>query len=155
MSQRGKNNKKYAFAKKHIKVSDAVSIEKDDVGIVESESKESVAIFFIRIWKKVTLKKDDFQIFNVKKIGDGFSKKICNICHKLLNTAEFAKNQNAKNNRSVRRPSCKECRKKLEGVDIQRAEKIEWLKSKPAGEPFQCPICSKKDDCRGYEQGGP
>ena len=79
-----------------------------------------------------------------KKIGDDFSKKIFNICHKLRSTIEFAKNQNAKDNRSVRRPSCQKCRKQLEGVNISSAEKNKWLKSKPIDEPFECPICSKR-----------
>lgn len=136
--------KKFVFAKKNIKISDLISIEKNDVGVIEFESKEGTPIFFIRIWQKVTLDKSDFKIFDVKKTGDGFSKKICNICHKLISTAEFAKNQNAKNNRSVRRPSCREYRKQLEGVDINRAEKIKWSKSKPMYEPFECPICSKR-----------
>jgi len=136
--------KKFIFAKKNIKISSIVSIEKDDVGIIESESKENASVFFIRIWQKVTLTKSDFKIFDVKKTGDGFLKKICNICHKLINTVEFAKNQNAKNNRSVRRPSCQKCRKQLEGVDIHITEKNKWSKSKPVDEPFECPICSKR-----------
>ncbi len=135
---------KFVFAKKNINIAGKTIIKKDDVGIIESELKESAPIFFIRIWQKVTLNKNDFKIFDVKKTGDSFPKKICNICHKLLNTTIFAKNQNAKNNRSVRRPSCKECRKQLEGVDINRTEKNKWLKNKPTNEPFECPICLKR-----------
>ena len=136
--------KKFIFAKKNIADISQTSVEKDDVGIVESESKETTSIFFIRIWRKIVLGKGDFQIFDVKRTGDGFSKKICNICHKLIRTAEFAKNQNAKNNRPVRRPSCQKCRKQLEGVNVNRAEKIKWSKSKPVNQPFECPICSKR-----------
>lgn len=136
--------KKFVFAKRNVRISGPVPLEKDDVGIVESGSKESASIFFVRIWQKVILNKGDFQIFDVKRTGDNFSKKICNICHKLISTAEFAKNQNAKNNRSVRRPSCQKCRKDLEGVNVSREEKIKWSKSKPVNEPFECPICSKR-----------
>lgn len=136
--------KKFVFAEKNVKISSLISIEKDDVGIIESESRKYASIFFIRIWQKATLNKNDFKIFHVKKTGDNFSKKICNICHKLRSTTEFAKNQNAKNNRSVRRPSCQRCRKKLEGIDINSAEKNKWSKSKPVNEPFECPICSKR-----------
>ncbi len=121
-----KHTKTFIFAKKNIKIADLNPIEKDDVGIIEPESIEGTSIFFIRTWQKATLNKNDFQIFDVKKSGDSFSRKICNICHKLRSTTEFAKNQNAKNNRSVRRPSCQECRKKLEGVNINSAEKKEW-----------------------------
>lgn len=135
---------KFVIAKKDIKNSSGVLVQKDDVGIIEFESKESSSIFFIRIWRKVKLNKNDFEILDVNKTGDSFPKKICNICHKLINTAEFAKNQNAKNNRSVRRPSCKKCRKQLEGVDAKRTVKNKWLKNKPMNEAFKCPICLKR-----------
>lgn len=75
---------KFVFAKNNIKVSDRVLIGKDDVGIIKSESKEGASVFFIKIWQQVTLNESDFQIFNFKKTGDSFSKKICNICHKLI-----------------------------------------------------------------------
>ena len=119
-------------------------IEKDDVGIVISKGKSSASVFFIRIWKKVELDNNDFEILDVRRTGDGFSKKICNVCNKLKRTAEFARNQNAKNNRSVRRPSCKECRVIMEGVGISKTDRVEWEKKKPDNEPFECPICKKR-----------
>ena len=136
--------RKFAFAKKNIRIGNADEIEKGDVGVVESEHVENLSVFFIRTWKRMTLNKGDAKIFDVKKVGDSFKKKICNICHKLRITNEFAKNQNGKDNRPVRRPSCKECRKFLEGTNIKSSEKKEWLKKKPVGEPFECPICSKR-----------
>lgn len=139
-----KLNNKSVFSKKDVKISNSVLIEKNDVGIIKSELRESSSIFFIRVWKEVKLNKNDFEIFNVKKTGDSFPKKICNICHKLLSTKEFAKNQNAKNNRSVRRPSCQKCRKQLEGMDATPKAKLKWLKNKPQNEPFECPICAKR-----------
>ena len=135
---------KFVIAKRDIESSSGVLVQKDDVGIIEFESKESSSIFFIRIGQKVTLNKNDFVILDVKKTGDAYPKKICNICHKLLSTTEFARNQNAKNNRSVRRPSCKECRKQLEGKDATPKAKLEWSKNKPQNEPFECPICGKR-----------
>src|SRR3972149_3484122 len=96
--------------------------------------------FFIRIWKQVNLGKNDFEIIDVRKTGDGFSKKICNVCHKLKKTTEFAKNQNAKNNRPVRRPSCKDCRVKMEGAGVSKADRTKWVKEKPVNEPFECPV---------------
>jgi len=135
---------KFVVAKIDIKTPNGALVQKDDVGIIEFESKESSTIFFIKIWRKVKLNKNDFEIFDVSKTGDSFPKKICNICHKLISTDKFAKNQNAKNNRSVRRPSCQECRKQLEGVDINNTEKNKWSKSKPINAPFQCPMCLKR-----------
>lgn len=135
---------KFAVAKKGIVVPGDVVVEKNDVGVIKSETKNHASIFFIRIWRQVDLDKKNFEIINVKKIGDGFPKKICNVCHKLKRTTEFAKNQNAKNNRSVRRPSCRDCRVKMEGVAVSRTDRIEWLKKKPNNEPFECPVCKKR-----------
>ncbi len=121
-----------------------VVIEKGDVGIVKSETSASVVVFFIRVWDAVTLPKDNVMILDTAKVGDGFSKKICNVCHKLLPTKEFAKNQNAKNNRTVRRPTCQLCRKQLEGLDVPSKVRREWDKKKPNRVPFDCPICGKR-----------
>ena len=138
------NNKKFVFARKKINTLNSTVIEKNDVGIVESESKEGAVVFFIRAWEKIQVNKKDLQVFDVNKAGDAFPLKICNICHKLLKTSEFAKNQNGINNRSVRRPSCTECRKELEGVNMSAKTKQEWAKKKPQNEPFECPICAKR-----------
>ena len=110
-----KSSNKFVVAKKDIVAPQEIMVEKGDIGVIKSENKNHASIFFIRIWKQVELGVDDFEVIDVRKTGDGFSKKICNVCHKLKKTKEFAKNQNAKNNRSVRRPSCKDCRIKMEG----------------------------------------
>lgn len=141
-SEKHKNS--FVFAKKNINIPEKSLVEKYDVGIIESETNEDAVIFFIRNWQKVKLNKKDFKVFDVKKVGDAFPKKICNICHKLLNTNEFAKNQNGINNRSVRRPSCQGCRKDLEGTNMSPKARAEWLKKKPKNVPFECPICAKK-----------
>jgi len=135
---------KFVVAKKGVVAPGDVVVEKNDIGVIKSEAKNHTSIFFIRIWKQVDLDKKDFEIINVKKTGDGFPKKICNVCHKFKKTTEFAKNQNAKNNRSVRRPSCRDCRVKMEGVGVSRADRIEWLKKRPNNEPFECPVCKKR-----------
>ncbi|MDP3990956.1 MAG: endonuclease VII domain-containing protein [Candidatus Nealsonbacteria bacterium] len=135
---------KFIVARRSIAIPGGIAVEKNDVGVIKSEAKDHASVFFIRIWKQIDLSKNDFEVIDVRKTGDGFSKKICNVCHKLKKTAEFAKNQNAKNNRSVRRPSCKDCRVEMEGVGVSRADKLKWLKKKPVNEPFECPICSKR-----------
>ena len=139
-----KSQNKFVVAKKNIIAPQEIMVEKGDIGVIKSENKNHASIFFIRIWKQVELGIDDFEIIDVRKTGDGFSKKICNVCHKLKKTKEFAKNQNAINNRSVRRPSCKDCRIKMEGAGISRTDRIKWLKEKPVNEPFVCPICKKR-----------
>ena len=136
--------KKFIVAKNDVVAPQKILVEKGDVGVIKSEIEDHSSIFFIRIWKQVELSKDDFEIIDVRKTGDGFTKKICNVCHKLKKTTEFAKNQNAKNNRSVRRPSCKDCRVKMEGEGMSGTDKLEWLKVKPVNEPFECPVCKKR-----------
>lgn len=137
---------KFVVANKNIERLKGIYVEKNDIGMIESESKSEneFKIFFIRIGKKVYLNKNEFNIIDIKHTGDSFSKKICNVCHKLLDTSDFAKNQNGINNRSVRRPSCKNCRKDIEGVDMSTETKKEWSKSKPINQPFECPICLKR-----------
>ena len=139
-----KSQNKFIVAKKNIIAPQEIMVEKGDIGVIKSENKNLVSVFFIRIWKQVELNKSDFEIIDVRKTGDGFSKKICNICHKLRKTTDFAKNQNAKNNRSVRRPSCKNCRVRMEGVGVSRTDRVKWLKKKPHNEPFECPVCKKR-----------
>ncbi|MFH1967914.1 MAG: endonuclease VII domain-containing protein [bacterium] len=135
---------KFIVVKKEITTPQGIVVEKDDVGVMKLENKNNVSVFFVRVWKQVELEKNDFEIIDVRKTGDGSSKKICNVCHKLKKTNDFAKNQNAKNNRSVKRPSCKSCRLKIEGIGVSRNDRTKWLKKKPSYEPFECPICKKR-----------
>jgi hypothetical protein len=136
---------KFVFAKEDIRnIDNSIIIEKLDVGILQSYSGNEISVFFIRPWKKLTTRKTQIVEFNIKRTGDNFSKKVCNVCHKLLQTVKFAKNQNAKNNRSVRRPSCKDCRKFLEGVNMSPKIRKEWEQKKPNSEPFECPVCLKR-----------
>ena len=145
MAMSRKNKKaKFVFTKIDIQSPKGDTVSKNDVGIIEKELKKSFHIFFIRSWKKTKVKKEDVVFFDVNKTGDGFKKKICNVCHKLLNTTHFDKNQNAKNNRPVRRPSCRDCRKHIDGVPINPKERKEFLKTKPNKAPFKCPICHKQ-----------
>jgi hypothetical protein len=136
--------KKFVVAKKDVVAPQELMIEKGDVGVVMSEDKDYSSVFFIGLWKRVEIDGGDVDFIDVRKTGDGFSKKICNVCHKLKKTTEFAKNQNAKNNRSVRRPSCKTCRLTMEGKNVSVADKRKWQKAKPNQEPFECPICKKR-----------
>src|SRR3989344_1184487 len=133
--------KKFVVAKKDIKISDSTLIQKDDVGIITTEENTP---FFIRLWQKASLNKKDYEVFDEEKTGDAFPKKICNVCHKLLDTTLFDRNQNGINNRPVRRPSCKNCRKILDGLHMKPKQRSTWLKNKPSHEPFECPICGKK-----------
>jgi len=119
-------------------------VEKHDVGVVKEELGDRASVFFIRIWKKIEISISEYKIIDVDTTGDDFNTKICNVCSKLKSTIEFARNQNAKHNRIVRRPSCKECRTVMEGHHISESKRTEWYKRKPHKEPFECPVCLKR-----------
>jgi len=114
------------------------------VGIIQSIDEDSSKVFFIRIWQEVDLPNNDIIKFKVEETGDAFDKKVCNICHKLQDTTQFDRNQNGVNNRPVRRPSCKTCRKILDGMSIKSKTKGIWVKNKPSMTPFECPVCKKR-----------
>lgn len=120
---------------------DDTTIETNDVGIIQADG----SIFFVRVWKECQFNKNDYALIDLSQIGDNLPNKICNVCHKLLPSIKFAKNQNGKDNRSVRRPTCQECRKAIDGLGLSSTEKAHWLTSKPQdGEPFECPVCGRR-----------
>jgi hypothetical protein len=133
----------FVVAKSNLPVSADVHIEKDDVGIMESHG-DGTKVFFIRLWQSVQVPNDAVEAFEVTQTGDAYDKKICNVCHKLKDTQLFDRNQNGVNNRPVRRPSCKTCRKILDGMAVKHKTRGEWLTNKPVGVPFECPICGKR-----------
>lgn len=94
---------------------------------------------------KVTtnVEKEVIEFFDPAKTGDAYPKKVCNICQRLLDTTKFSKNQTGLNNRTVRRPSCDDCRVVIDGVDPPKSETEKWAKKKPLLMPFECPICKK------------
>lgn len=134
---------KLFFLLKNIQYQNAI-LEKDLVGIALSETETDVIAVFSVIDGTIKIKKECVSFFDYNKTGDAYSKKVCNVCCKLLDTNLFSKNQNGKNNRSVRRPSCDNCRKIIDGVSMTTIEKNKWNKTKPFMEIFECPICKKR-----------
>ncbi len=134
---------KFAVAKNNIQGPNSL-IQKNEIGLVESTNDDSSKVFFVTAWEHVEVSNNDIEIIDIKKTGDAFPKKICNVCHKLLDTSIFDKNQNGINNRTVRRPSCKDCRKIIDGVNMTLKTKKEWDKTKPKEVPFECPVCKKR-----------
>jgi len=135
---------KFVFANKDTVSLNDILLEKNDVGILEDTEANIGSIYFIRSGQKADLRNTDYQPFDVKKTGDAFSKKVCNVCHKILDTDVFAKNQSGKGDRAVRRPSCSKCRKLIDGNKIKTKQKKEWGKTKPKYKPFKCPVCLKR-----------
>lgn len=131
---------------KLIFLKEAISREKldaNDVGVIKTSVGDISLVYFPRINKSVEIKNTLLQSLNPSKYGDGRAEKICNICHKILPTKLFDPNQNGKGDRQVRRPTCKSCRKSIDGVAMSSAEKRIWMESKPDLEDFECPICKK------------
>jgi hypothetical protein len=120
-----------------------VDILTSEVGLVRKVHLNQVDVYFVGSNRQITLRSDQLIAIDIVNYGDEFPEKICNICHIIYPTADFDKNQNAKDNRTVRRPSCKKCRKVIDGLPIPGAEKRKWNSSKPTNSDFQCPICKK------------
>jgi hypothetical protein len=119
------------------------ALETNDVGVMQREEGEFVYVYFPGLNKEVKLHSNSLVKIDATKFGDSFPQKICNVCHKIYKTSDFDLNQNGKNNRPVRRPSCKQCRKIIDGVNMTAAEKKKWGALKPNHIDFECPICKK------------
>lgn len=115
-----------------------------EVGIIESETKGDYIISFVTADESVTVPKSMVKTFDPKETGDDFPNKICNRCNRLLEIDSFKINQTAKDNRIVRRPSCNDCRKIIDGKKVGSKDSKEWAKTKPNFEIWECPICKKK-----------
>jgi len=136
-------NNKFVYITKKI-VSNNVTIPELSVGILESTDDKYCRINFVVGNNALDVPKKFVQEFNPLEVGDLFPNKICNVCHRYLPTNKFSKNQNGKGDRPIRRPSCDECRKIIDGIGLSLKDKKEWEKIKPDMEIFICPICHKK-----------
>lgn len=92
----------FVYLLKNIQVSDELTLEISEVGLVDTNDwynpqLEECLVFLIPEWQKYMLPKESLHFFDVTKTGDAFQNKICNVCHKLLPTVRFAKNQNGIN----------------------------------------------------------
>ena len=118
-------------------------VRANEIGIVWEQQEESFVILIVRIDKRVSLPRIEFEFFDPAAVGDAFPKKVCNVCQRYLSTTLFEYNQNARDNRRVRRPSCRECRIIINGVGANLAERVRWERTRPTLVPFKCPICGK------------
>jgi hypothetical protein len=133
---------KFVYVNKDIQLAN-ITIKKKTVGILIN-CEDKCQIQFINPNVLITLPNEDFIRFDPLLTGDDFTEKICNICHVLLPVDNFDKNQNAKNNRTVRRPSCKQCRITIDGKSMSSKERKMWNETKPHLELFECPVCQKR-----------
>jgi hypothetical protein len=146
---------RFIYANNEI-VLDSQTVRQFEIGYIQESTGFSYEVFIIGSGILITISISDiaipevvaqnspFVFFDPLKTGDSFEKKVCNVCHRLLDTHFFQKNQNAKDNRSVRRPSCNDCRETIDGVPLSVKEKEQWSLKKPHLVPFVCPICKKR-----------
>ena len=133
---------KFVSLKKDI-CCDNVTLRENEIGIVKDTNNEAVTVNFVTHNTTIRVRPNDVSFFDPAQTGDQFDKKICNVCNRLLDVELFKKNQNAKNNRTVRRPSCNECRAIIEGQHMTYADKKKMGEIKPNMEIWTCPICKK------------
>lgn len=137
-----------------IKVNDFVvltekikNLEQNSVGFVKKVTVAKANVFFIGKIKEVDIDLAKLEFIDIAKTGrpkgttKEFPTKICNVCHILKPTGEFDLNQNAKAGKT-RRPTCKDCRKDIDGVPLKTSEKKRMEAIKPEVF-FVCPICKK------------
>lgn len=117
----------------------------NSVGLIKAINGECAMVFFIGRNEIIQIDFESIEDIDIEKTGKGFNQKICNICHILKKTGEFEINQtDAKGNKTTR-PSCRDCRKQIDGVKISREEKMRMDKVKPPKNSiFVCPVCEKR-----------
>lgn len=120
-------------------------LEPNDVARVLSKTDKELLLLFIRSGTEIRLEATHLEYFDISLTGDEHTMKVCDRCFKLLDSAEhFSNNRHKKDGKITKRPSCKECRKKKDGVPISSGDRKKWIKLRP--EPFTsftCPICLK------------
>ncbi|MCH9853312.1 MAG: endonuclease VII domain-containing protein [Alphaproteobacteria bacterium] len=118
--------------------------KKNAVGQIKNIIDDTVDIWLIgldEIWRMNIM---DIEKVDVIKTGDKFNQKICNICHCLLPTEKFSRNQNNKHG-IIRRPSCMDCRTDIDKRTPKSRQAKAAEKIRPqTGEAFKCPICQKR-----------
>lgn len=134
---------KFVYTTESIKDSNC-DIKQYEIGVVKEQNSDSAIVRFVNSDYLIKVPCDILVEFNPNQTGDQYTKKICNVCNRILSINSFQKNQNGKNNRTVRRPSCNDCRSVIDGVPVPIAEKRKWESIKPYYDIWECPICKKR-----------
>ena len=117
----------------------------NSVGIINSIDGNKAQVYFIGNNECVIAAFDSISIIDVENTGDLYPYKICNICHIHKPVEEFPRNQNQAGGRIIRRPSCHECRKVIDGKKLNAAEKRRMNAKRPPDKAvFVCPVCEKR-----------
>ena len=119
-------------------------IEINSVGIVNSATVQYTLVCFIGKNEVIRAPYNSLRIIDVEQTGKGYPDKICNICHILKPMREFDRNQNDAQGNFTTRPSCKICRKDIDGKKLTTAERRRMDPKPPDKTVFVCPICEKR-----------
>lgn len=117
----------------------------NSVGIINSVLQEGALVCFIGVNEVVRAPFNFLRVIDVEKTGKGYPYKICNICHILKPMDGFDRNQTDAKGNFTTRPSCKVCRKDIDGQKLTAAERKKMNVRKPRDKTvFVCPICEKR-----------
>ena len=123
------------------------------VGVVKSINNNICQVLFIGKGEDKAISTDSILPIDIYKTGkpqdtseQPYKYKICNICHILkVQADDFEYNQNDKFGRQTTRPSCRNCRVKINGKSLKAAERDRMEQIKPKDyDLFKCPICGKR-----------
>lgn len=122
---------------------DCCNIIKNSVGLVRDVKDKEATIFFIGKNTEIKCNITDIDFLDITQTNKPYKYKICNVCHILKEDyIDFEINQTDAKGRKTTRPTCRECRKKIDGVGLLSTEKKRMDLIKPK-EIFICPICHK------------
>ena len=117
----------------------------NSVGIIKSTFQEKAQVHFIGENEEVIASFDNLLVIDVEETGDRYPNKICNICHIHKPVKEFEINQHNAEGEVQRRPSCKNCRKTIDGKRMSASERRRMNMKRPSDKTvFICPICEKQ-----------
>ncbi|MGL2700492.1 Hpy99I family type II restriction endonuclease [Helicobacter pylori] len=121
------------------------NIVPNSVDVIRAVNGKSAMVLFIGLNELKRVDFSELEAIDIYRTGKGYDKKICNICHILKNTDGFEINQTDAKGRKTTRPSCRECRKNIDGVKLSSTEKKKMDEiAPPKGSVFTCPICEKR-----------
>ena len=120
------------------------TLPEHSVGLVRNRDSDTVTVWLIGPDEVWIVPAKNVRHIDVTQTGDDYSQKICNRCHRLLDTDHFAINQRNKR-RLVRRPTCRRCRTDIDKRPPKSRQAKQKEKERPQrGTPFTCPICRKR-----------
>lgn len=133
-----------------IKINDFVLLKEEvkgiklnSVGLVKEIKNDIYFVFFIKNQSIIEVTDKIILFLDITKTGKPYKFKICNVCHILKEDfIDFEINQTDSKGRKTTRPSCRDCRKNIDGISLKGIEKKKLDDIKPK-HFFVCPICEK------------